>query len=54
MQALSLTAETIKNNSTNQNEKAIVDKILKTISQEVSKMTTMQRGIEETNHSFGR
>lgn len=54
MQVLSLTAETIKNNSTNQNEKAIVDEILKTISQEVSKMTTMQRGIEETNHSFGK
>lgn len=54
MQVLSLTAETIKNNTTNLNEKEIVSAILKTINQEMIKLTTMQRGIEETSQIWGK
>ncbi len=51
---LSNNASVIKSMVTDKNQEAIIDSIVEMINQENIKMTTMQRGIVETNHSFGR
>lgn len=51
---LSDNASVIKSMVTDQNQEIMIDSIIEMINKESIKMTTMQRGIEETNHSFGR
>ncbi len=51
---LSDNALVIKSMVTDQNQELMIDSIIEIINQESVKMTTMQRGIEETKHSFGR
>lgn len=51
---LSDNASVIKSMVTDKSQEAMIDSIVEMINQESIKMTTMQRGIEETNHSFGR
>ena len=51
---LSDNASVIKSMVTDKSQEAMIDSIVEMINQENIKMTTMQRGIEETNHSFGR
>ena len=51
---LSDNASVIKSMVTDKSQEAMIDSIVEMINQERIKMTTMQRGIEETNHSFGR
>ena len=46
-------AEAIKSMITDKNQEVMIDSIIETINKEKNKMTTMQNGIEETNHSFG-
>lgn len=51
---LSDNASVIKSMVTDKSQEAMIDSIIEMINQESIKMTTMQRGIEEINHSFGR
>lgn len=51
---LSDNAPVIKSMVTDKSQEAMIDSIVEMINQESIKMTTMQRGIEETSHSFGR
>lgn len=50
---LSDNASVIKSMVTEQSQELMIDSIIEMINQESVKITTMQRGIEETNHSFG-
>ena len=50
---LSDTAELIKSMVTDKKQEMMIDSIIETINKEQMKMTTMQRGIEETSHGFG-
>lgn len=51
---LSDNALVIKSMVTDKNQESTIDSIIEIINQETAKMTTMQRGIEDINHSFGR
>lgn len=50
---LSDNALTIKSMVTDKKQEMMIDSIIEMINKERIKMTTKQRGIEETNHSFG-
>ena len=51
---LSDNASVIKSMVTDPNQEIMIDSIIEMINKESIKMTTIQRGIEETNHSFRR
>ena len=51
---LSDNALVIKTMVTDKKQEATIDSIIEIINQETAKMTSMQRGIEDINHSFGR
>ncbi len=47
-------ASVVKSMVTDKSQEATIDSIVEMINQESIKMTSMQAGIEETNHSFGK
>lgn len=50
---LSDNAQVIKSMTTDKNQEMMIDSIIETIKKQNAKMTTMQKGIEETSHGFG-
>lgn len=54
LKELSDNASVIKSMVTDKSQELMIDSIIEMINQESVKITTMQRGIEETNHSFRR